>query len=475
MSPNRAKNRTGRTLVVTGTVLALATLPAGARADEHKIELGGFVGWHVFSTTNELGVFDDMDSLAPDSALAFGARLGVNLHPRLALEAELAVVPSTAGDANLTVFGWRGQFLVHLATEGKVRPFLLVGGGGMSASSGDSTEVAADTDMQLHGGAGLKLDVTDDWGLRLDGRVMLPPSSEDDSFTQDYEVLVGFYGRFPQAKRQPVVIIEEEPEPPADPDEDGLVGALDQCPDKAEDKDGFQDEDGCPDPDNDDDGVGDAIDAEPNKPEDKDGFQDEDGAPEADNDNDGVLDGADKEPNAPEDKDGFQDEDGAPELDNDQDGVLDGNDKCPDQLETMNGFQDGDGCEDKLPKEIAKFTGTIKGINFDNGKSTIKKGSFGLLDKAVDVLNQYPDLRIEISGHTDDQGERDFNMKLSQDRADAVKQYFVGKGIDPSRIETVGYGPDKPLVENKNKASRAKNRRIEFKLLSTPAPPTTPQ
>ena len=82
------------------------------------------------------------------------------------------------------------------------------------------------------------------------------------------------------------------------------------------------------------------------------------------------------------------------------------------------------------------------------------------------MLKDHPDIRIEISGHTDDRGKDDFNMKLSQDRADAVKSYFTERGIDASRIETRGAGKTEPVESNRTKQGRAKNRRIEFKLLT---------
>jgi outer membrane protein OmpA-like peptidoglycan-associated protein len=132
----------------------------------------------------------------------------------------------------------------------------------------------------------------------------------------------------------------------ADADNDGIPDGLDACPDKAEDKDGFEDGDGCPDLDNDKDGILDEDDQCPNEAEDKDGFQDEDGCPDLDNDKDGVPDAQDKCPNEPEDKDGFQDEDGCPDPDNDKDGIPDAQDKCPNQAEDIDGFQDEDGCPD---------------------------------------------------------------------------------------------------------------------------------
>lgn len=133
---------------------------------------------------------------------------------------------------------------------------------------------------------------------------------------------------------------------PEDNDHDGLDNKADQCSDKAEDFDGFEDSDGCPDIDNDGDYVADTEDRCPLEGEDKDGYKDDDGCPEADNDDDGFLDGLDACPTLAEDNDGFHDDDGCPDLDNDDDGVMDQNDKCPDAKEDQDGFADDDGCPD---------------------------------------------------------------------------------------------------------------------------------
>lgn len=136
-----------------------------------------------------------------------------------------------------------------------------------------------------------------------------------------------------------------EPEDP-DRDHDGILNEKDSCPDKAEDKDNFQDEDGCPDLDNDQDGVLDENDKCPAKKEDRDKYKDTDGCPDPDNDNDGILDKDDKCPMEAEDKDNFEDKDGCPDPDNDKDGVLDKDDLCPTQAEDKDGFEDENGCPD---------------------------------------------------------------------------------------------------------------------------------
>jgi OmpA-OmpF porin, OOP family len=127
-----------------------------------------------------------------------------------------------------------------------------------------------------------------------------------------------------------------------DQDNDGIGDEDDECPELAEDKDGFEDHDGCPDFDNDDDGVPDEEDRCPLEPEDEDGFEDDDGCPDPDNDGDGVLDEQDACPNEA----GPASNKGCPEKDSDGDGILDGVDKCPNAPEDMDGWEDEDGCPD---------------------------------------------------------------------------------------------------------------------------------
>ena len=111
------------------------------------------------------------------------------------------------------------------------------------------------------------------------------------------------------------------------------------------------------------------------------------------------------------------------------------------------------------------FQGTLEGIEFETGKAAIRKKSFKVLDKAFAILDQYKDVKIEISGHTDDRGDAEKNKKLSLERAEAVKKYLVDKGLAAERFNAVGYGPDKPIADNKTPKGQAKNRRIEFRLM----------
>ncbi len=108
----------------------------------------------------------------------------------------------------------------------------------------------------------------------------------------------------------------------------------------------------------------------------------------------------------------------------------------------------------------------MKGINFENGKATLLPSSNVVLDEIVKVLKDYPDVKIEVQGHTDNVGDRNANVDLSKARAESVRAYFLGKGIAEVRITAVGFGPDKPVADNKTKAGKAKNRRVEMKLIN---------
>src|SRR5690606_24639217 len=118
-----------------------------------------------------------------------------------------------------------------------------------------------------------------------------------------------------------------------------------------------------------------------------------------------------------------------------------------------------------VPEEIKKFTGVIEGIYFDVNKDSIRAQSEAVLKRALKVLKEYPNIRLSITGHTDSRGAHEHNLDLSKRRAAAVKKWLVDNGIEESRLETDGFGPDQPIDSNETKAGRSKNRRIEFKLL----------
>ncbi|MCX7726535.1 MAG: OmpA family protein [Chitinispirillaceae bacterium] len=274
------------------------------------------------------------------------------------------------------------------------------------------------------------------------------------------------------------ILVEE------DSDKDGIIDKKDKCPKEAEDKDGFEDEDGCPELDNDKDGFADAEDKCPDSAgtnqgcpvydkdndgivdasdkckdiaEDKDGFEDDDGCPESDNDKDGVVDEKDNCPNVAEDADGFEDGDGCPDLDNDGDGIKDENDKCP----GVRGLPENNGCP--KTKEISRGKLILSGVSFEPGKAILTVNSYTILDQVYESLVEWPEVKLEIQGHTDNVGSNIANLKLSQLRAEAVRNYLIQKGISPDRLKAVGYGEDFPIADNNTKEGREKNRRVELR------------
>ncbi|HEY6879028.1 MAG TPA: OmpA family protein [Polyangiales bacterium] len=289
---------------------------------------------------------------------------------------------------------------------------------------------------------------------------------------------------------------------PVDQDHDRIVDAQDRCPERAEDRDGFQDDDGCPELDNDTDGIPDVRDACRDESEDHDGFQDDDGCPELDNDTDGLPDDVDACPNAPEDADGYQDDDGCAEADNDRDGLLDARDQCPLSGEDVDGFADDDGCPDvdndrdgvadiedgcptaPGPRESKGCPSAVRidqaqirilqRIEFQVKRAEIDPGSLVVLDQVRAALEANPQiLRVRIEGHTDNRGPALANAMLSQRRAEAVMAYLVNQGIDPRRLEAKGWGDERPLVKNDSEENMQINRRVEFHIVA-PTPRSAP-
>jgi OOP family OmpA-OmpF porin len=421
---------------------ALSTAASTARAE---VDVGVFGGFRGFGQEAGLLVLDD--------SFLFGARLGV-LFGGFGIEAEGSFVPThlRAGDTSVTGLGVRGHLRYVFNKDGFARPFILAGFGAF-LRSGDGASSLPDppgkTATEGHVGAGFELYFTDTFGVRVDGRAYWP-TKQDFGFKQfNWELLFGFQLAFGKPKAAP-----PPPPPPPDADNDGVPDDQDKCPTEA----GPPERQGCPVKDSDNDGIPDDQDKCPNEA----GPADHGGCPVRDQDNDGVPDDQDKCPTEP----GPADRQGCPIKDTDGDGIPDDVDKCPNEPETKNGFEDEDGCPDELPAAVKKFTGVIRGINFATGKATLTKGSFKVLDETVKVLKEYPSVKLEISGHTDDTGKHDNNVTLSQARADSVKAYLVGKGIDDARLKGVGYGPDKPLVPGKSAKARAANRRVEFQVIT---------
>ena len=274
-----------------------------------------------------------------------------------------------------------------------------------------------------------------------------------------------------------------------DTDGDGVYDYLDQCPGTPAEAYGSVDKNGCPN-DSDKDGVYDYLDECPNTTIEARQYVDEKGCVQ-DSDNDGVYDYRDMCQDTPEEARGKVDEKGCP-LDTDKDGVPDYMDKCPNTPSEARNFVDSVGClldtdgdgihdyEDSCPtipgvkanlgcpeikREIRNLLNkAMSGIEFENNQATIKPSSYQILDQVAQIFIDNPSYLVEVQGHTDNVGKADYNMNLSERRAQAVRTYLVNKGVPASRLTARGYGMTKPIADNSTAAGRAKNRRVEFNI-----------
>ena len=229
-----------------------------------------------------------------------------------------------------------------------------------------------------------------------------------------------------------------------DKDGDGIADKDDACPDVA----GIKELNGCPDRD------GDGIADKDDKCPDTKGLVKYNGCPIPDSDGDGINDEEDKCPSVA----GVQRYQGCPIPDADKDGVNDEEDKCP----NLAGVRENQGCP-IISEEITRKVGmAAKNILFVTGSAKLQKSSFKGLNDVVKILQDNPDMKLSIEGHTDNVGSDDKNQVLSENRANTVKDYVVSKGIDASRITSNGFGETKPVADNKTAAGRQQNRRSEL-------------
>ena len=250
--------------------------------------------------------------------------------------------------------------------------------------------------------------------------------------------------------REKVKVVPPPPppvvEPPKDRDGDGVLDVDDKCPDVA----GLASLQGCPDRDGD--GITDAEDKCPDVP----GLARYQGCPIPDTDKDGINDEVDKCPTVP----GIARYQGCPIPDTDGDGVNDEEDKCINEKGPASNF----GCPVINEEIVKKVNKAAQNIFFATASSKLLAKSNASLNTVVTILNENPTYKVQIDGHTDDQGKDEYNQTLSDNRAASVKAYLISKGIAESRLNSTGYGETKPVADNKTAAGRAKNRRVEMTL-----------
>ncbi len=381
--------------------------------ERNMLDLGVSIGGLFVSKTH--GLFDASRGPRPSlNAGGFDVSFRAAFMPLsfLGVVAEGGPSPnhSSSARANATLGVFRVMVLGQLPY--RVTPTLALGGGLIGVRS--SAPNLRQSDGAFHWGWGLKAYINQWIAVRVDGRHIVTKGAAPDTRAHYGELLFGVdvtlrMRRITKSRK-------------IDRDDDGWLDKDDRCPTEP------GDDLGCP--------------------EDK------------DTDKDGWPDRTDRCPK--QWGDGAR---GCPIPDTDDDGILDNVDECADQAEVRNGFQDTDGCPDEAPEEVKKLTGVIKGINFDSGTASIRKSSNKALNEVAETLKTHASVRLEITGHTDDQGKPEMNLALSAQRANAVKIYLVAKGVDGSRIITKGAGSEQPIADNKTKAGRAQNRRIEFRVL----------
>jgi OOP family OmpA-OmpF porin len=406
-----------------------------------------------------------------------GGRLGWQFSPYVALEAAGGWTPAEediSSGADVTFWHASGNFVVGPEPGGFGAPFLSVGGGYAKFDSDAATEDAHFGTFEA--AAGWRFWFGQSFGLRLEARNILDlPKKDPQDANKNQVLLLGGLtwamggGKPPDADGDgvpdkkdkcagtPAGATVNADGCPSDADGDGVFDGIDRC---ANSPKGAQvDASGCP-KDSDGDGVFDGIDQCGGTPK---GARVDATGCGSDSDSDGIPDGIDQCEGTP--KGAQVDEKGCPK-DSDGDGVFDGLDKCP---STAAGLKvDSDGCPIEVTeKETELFdTGMIRlqNVNFETGKADLLPESYGTLDIVGQVLSKWPELRMEIGGHTDSRGSNAFNQKLSEARATSVLNYLTQKfpTLKAEQFTVKGYGESKPLVPNTSDLNMAKNRRVEF-------------
>ena len=346
--------------------------------------------------------------------------------------------PSTIGSDKLNI-SWDADVNFKMLPDNYwVSPYLTAGLGVNKYSGFYSAYVPL--------GFGLQVNLFDDAYIMINSQYRIPATS-----LGEYHLFhaIGFVGSLGGKKAAPPVVVvppPPPPPPPADTDKDGVIDSLDACPTVP----GPASLNGCPDTDGD--GILDKDDACPDKA----GIAKYKGCPIPDTDGDGINDEEDKCPTVS----GLARYQGCPIPDTDGDGINDEEDKCP----TEAGIAENFGCPKIDEAIIKKVEYAAKNVYFATGKYTLLAKSFKPLNDVVKILKDHPELKLDISGHTDNTGDAAKNQTLSENRAKAVLNYLVKKGVDAARVTSAGYGQDQPVGDNTTAAGRAKNRRVEIKV-----------
>jgi OOP family OmpA-OmpF porin len=390
------------------------------------------------------GLFLD-DSHNADDDAGFAAGIGRSITDNWAIE--LVLANSNHGVAvgqKLQTDSFGIGAVRNFYPDAKINPFIRFGLGTINA---DTRVTAADRSMYGQYGVGFLADLTrnldNGTSLKLRGEVMGRKTFGD---LQAADSPVDYvFGLGLQYNWGGKIVIP----PPPDSDGDGVPDNMDKCPGTPAGTP--VDADGCEiKKDSDGDGVLDDADKCPETPA---GVKVDAVGCELDSDGDGVADSKDQCPNTPA---GAKVDANGCELDTDGDGVVDSKDQCPD---TPKGDRvDMFGCSFKT--EIK-----LPGVVFDTASAELRAESYPILDGAAEVLKRYPELKIEVAGHTDSRSSDAYNLDLSKRRAATVMQYLADKGVT-NTLSSRGFGERQPVASNKTEEGMQQNRRVVLRVLN---------
>ena len=407
----------------------------------------------------------------------YGARVGLMFGPYIGIEGTYGLSPTELTSnqyADVKLHHVGGDLMFKPFPKGGVQPYLI---GGVAMVRTDPETGSTEDETGFEAGGGVVIAFKPRAAARIDLRDVAWEPTGTSTLTHNLFLSAGLqFGIFGSlADSDGDGVIDEKDTCagtpngvrvdlsgcPLDGDRDGVADGIDRCPDTPG---GIRvDEFGCA-VDSDGDGVTDDRDKCPGTPH---GIRTDASGCAGDSDSDGVSDDKDRCENTPH---GARvDPTGCP-TDADGDGVYDGLDQCSNT--PRNARVDSKGCPITVSEKETQLLDTgllrLNNVNFDTGKSTIKPESYAVLDEVGQILARWDELKIEVGGHTDSQGDAAMNQKLSEDRAQAVADYLLSKFVDIGRDQfTVkGYGEGQSIADNKAAAGRAENRRVEFKVLN---------
>ncbi len=398
------------------------------------------------------GIFDNYFNLRDHYNIAYALsqfRVGHYLGGKFSLFGNLSVNDITRlGKKSINEAFWSADLNLKYnfcKPEKQFQPYAYLGGGYTWLGSADAGTV--------NGGLGFEYWLNENVGLYAES---VYKRAFDPNVHHYFQHSVGIALRVGAKDTDGDGIVDKKDECPETPglaqfngcpdtDGDGIADKDDDCPQVA----GLAKFNGCPDTDGD--GIIDAKDKCPKTP----GLAELQGCPDADGD--GVADNVDDCPKVA----GPAANKGCPWPDKDKDGVADKDDLCPD----VAGPASNKGCPEITKEEVKKLEQYAKTIYFRTNSAEFTKKTYPILEAIVVIMKNNPASRFRIEGHTDSQGSDEYNMKLSDRRANAVRDYLISKGISADRLEAKGYGETRPIATNKTAAGRAKNRRVEIILI----------